>query len=153
MNAFKKNRTAKKIVQRLRFRSTSEPPPSGPVPLPTPNAPDKPESLPECISTKKIRTTAKMTCSTERTASTRQEYRVALAGCSQAPEKPRKPGNSATSRRSASGIATVPSSLVLMKTGPTITRAHDYESFTDSWLPADMNSVGVPRDCGLAAPT
>ena len=72
MTVFRVNRIAKKTVQRLRLRSTIEPPPSGPVPLPTPNAPDRPESLPECISTRKMRTTAMMTCRTERIASTGQ---------------------------------------------------------------------------------
>src|SRR5205807_4706705 len=70
--AFTKNRTAKKIVQRLRLRSTIDPPPSGPVPLPTPKAPDRPESLPECISTRKMTITAMATSRTERTVSTRR---------------------------------------------------------------------------------
>ena len=69
---FTKNRIAKKIVQRLRLRSTIEPPPSGPVPLPTPKAPDRPESLPECISTRKITITAIATWRTERIVSTPQ---------------------------------------------------------------------------------
>ena len=53
-----KNRTAKKIVQRFRLRSTIEPPPSGPAPLPTPKAPDSPASFPECMSTRKMTMTA-----------------------------------------------------------------------------------------------
>jgi hypothetical protein len=40
-----------------------------------------------------------------------------------------------------------------MQAGPIDICSRDYESFTDSWLPADINSVGVPRDGGLAAPT
>src|SRR5262245_16233461 len=76
MIAFSRNRIAKKIVQRLRFRSTIEPPPSGPVPLPTPKAPERPESLPECISTRKIRTTDITTCRTPKIASTPQAYRA-----------------------------------------------------------------------------
>src|SRR5438105_681588 len=44
------NATANPIVQRFRLRSTSEPPPNGPAPVPTPNAPDSPDSLPECIT-------------------------------------------------------------------------------------------------------
>src|ERR1700733_8576080 len=72
------NRIAKKIVQRLRLRSTIEPPPSGPVPLPTPNAPDRPESLPECISTRNTTITEMITCSTERMVSTDAAYRVGL---------------------------------------------------------------------------
>ena len=44
---FSANTTAKTIVQRVRLRSTSEPPPIGPWPVPTPNAPDRPVSLPE----------------------------------------------------------------------------------------------------------
>ena len=38
------------IVQRFRLRSTSEPPPNGPAPVPTPKAPESPASLPECMS-------------------------------------------------------------------------------------------------------
>ena len=40
--------SANKTVQRFRLRSTSEPPPNGPAPVPTPKAPDSPASLPEC---------------------------------------------------------------------------------------------------------
>ena len=46
MMVFPTNRIAKKTVQRLRLRSTSEPPPSGPWPVPTPNAPESPASFP-----------------------------------------------------------------------------------------------------------
>src|ERR1700704_3760946 len=60
------NRTANTTVQRLRLRSTSEPPPNGPAPVPTPNAPDSPASFPECISTRKISTTEMSTWSTDR---------------------------------------------------------------------------------------
>src|SRR6516165_3427899 len=76
MIAFSRNRIAKKIVQRLRFRSTIDPPPSGPVPLPTPKAPDRPESLPECISTRKTTMTDITTCRTEKKNSTREAYRA-----------------------------------------------------------------------------
>src|SRR6202000_2225577 len=72
------NRTAKKIVQRFRLRSTIEPPPSGPVPLPTPKAPDRPESLPECVSTRNTTITEMITCRTERTGSIRSAYRFDL---------------------------------------------------------------------------
>ena len=51
------NAAANAIVHRFRLRSTSEPPPSGPAPVPTPKAPDSPESLPECIRIRKTRTT------------------------------------------------------------------------------------------------
>ena len=63
---FTANTIAKPIVQRLRLRSTSEPPPRGPEPVPTPNAPDSPESLPECMSIRKISTIETNTCRTER---------------------------------------------------------------------------------------
>src|SRR5947208_3165602 len=61
------NTTAKPTVQRLRLRSTSEPPPNGPAPVPTPNAPDSPASLPECIRIRKTRTTQRKTWTTPRT--------------------------------------------------------------------------------------
>jgi hypothetical protein len=48
------------------LRSTSEPPPNGPAPVPTPKAPDSPASFPECISTRKITTTEMKTWTTER---------------------------------------------------------------------------------------
>src|SRR5579859_4504224 len=57
---------ANTIVHRLRLRSTSEPPPSGPAPVPTPNAPDSPESLPECIRTRNTSTTHRRTWRTPR---------------------------------------------------------------------------------------
>jgi len=76
MIAFSRNRIAKKIVQRFKFRSTIEPPPSGPVPLPTPNAPERPASLPECISTRKITITEMSTCRTENIVSTALAYRA-----------------------------------------------------------------------------
>src|SRR3954454_9240301 len=63
------NRIPNAIVQRFRLRSTSEPPPSGPAPVPTPNAPDRPASFPECMSTRKIRTTEMKTWTTERMTS------------------------------------------------------------------------------------
>src|SRR5437763_9230118 len=53
---------ANPTVQRFRLRSTSEPPPNGPAPVPTPKAPDSPASLPECIRIRKIRTTQMNTC-------------------------------------------------------------------------------------------
>jgi len=54
------------------LRSTIEPPPSGPWPLPTPNAPESPESFPECISTRKTTTTARITWMIESMVSTRE---------------------------------------------------------------------------------
>ena len=78
ISALMKNSTAKKIVQRLRLRSTSEPPPSGPVPLPTPKAPERPESLPECIRIRSTVTTAIATSRTERIVST--PHRVSPVG-------------------------------------------------------------------------
>ena len=53
-------------VQRFRLRSTSEPPPSEPWPVPTPKAPDRPASFPECMSTRKITTIDRKTQSAER---------------------------------------------------------------------------------------
>ena len=64
----------KKIVQRLRLRSTIDPPPSGPAPVPTPKAPDRPESFPECMSTRKMRMTAMTTWMTDRIVSTASDY-------------------------------------------------------------------------------
>jgi drug/metabolite transporter (DMT)-like permease len=64
------NAIANPTVQRFRLRSTSEPPPNGPAPVPTPNAPDSPASLPECISTRKISTTAISTWRAERNGTT-----------------------------------------------------------------------------------
>ena len=66
MMQFTAQRTAKKTVQRFRLRSTSEPPPNGPEPVPTPNAPDRPASFPECRSTRKMTTTDRTTWTTER---------------------------------------------------------------------------------------
>ena len=60
------NSTANRMVQRSRLRSISEPPVVPPA-TPTPKAPDMPASLPECSSTRKIRTTAMKTWTTERT--------------------------------------------------------------------------------------
>ena len=60
------NAIAKPIVQRSRLRSTSEPPPNGPAPVPTPKAPERPESFPECRSTRKISITEMKTWTTER---------------------------------------------------------------------------------------
>src|SRR5947209_13744112 len=57
---FATNRIANTIVQRSRLRSTSEPPPNGPAPVPTPKAPESPESRPECSSTSRISTTETM---------------------------------------------------------------------------------------------
>jgi hypothetical protein len=64
------NRTAKKTVQRFRLRSTSEPPPIGPLPVPTPNAPDRPASLPECMRIRKTRPTQMMTWTMSRIVTT-----------------------------------------------------------------------------------
>jgi hypothetical protein len=63
------NAIAKATVHRLRLRSTSDPPPSGPCPVPTPKAPDSPESFPECMSTRKIRTMQMNTWTTESSSS------------------------------------------------------------------------------------
>src|SRR5207248_4914754 len=59
--------TANPIVQRFRLRSTSDPPPNGPAPVPTPNAPDSPESLPECIRIRNTSTTQMKTWTMPRT--------------------------------------------------------------------------------------
>jgi hypothetical protein len=131
------------------------------VPLPTPNAPESPESLPECISTKKMRTTAKNTCSTEKIVSTRPEYRFGAAnggklgaGVMSGVQKTHRIGyESATlppshSLRCRSVRFAHPMDIELLKIcWP------DYESFTDSWLAADKNPGGRTRDCGRAAPT
>src|SRR3954451_22647284 len=61
---FSTNTTAKKIVQRSRLRSISEPPDEPPA-VPTPNAPDIPASFPECRRIRKIRITETKTCRTE----------------------------------------------------------------------------------------
>src|SRR4051812_9469373 len=53
--------SANATVQRFRLRSTSEPPPSGPLPPPTPNAPESPASFPECMRIRAIRTIEKKT--------------------------------------------------------------------------------------------
>src|ERR1700757_3797718 len=93
MIALIRKRTAKKIVQRLRLRSTIEPPPRGPVPLPTPNAPERPESFPECSSTRKMTITAMTTCEIEKSVSTRSGYRVALSDGPQTPRFARTIGH------------------------------------------------------------
>jgi hypothetical protein len=62
--------SAKPIVQRFRFRSTSEPPPNGPPPAPPiPNAPESPASFPEWSRIKKIRITDRKTWTTLKTVS------------------------------------------------------------------------------------
>ena len=55
------NTIAMPTVQRFRLRSTSEPLPSELPPAPTPNAPDRPVSLPECSRIRTIKTTARKT--------------------------------------------------------------------------------------------
>ena len=52
--------SANATVQRFRLRSTSDPPPNGPAPVPTPKAPESPVSLPECSRIRTIRTTQRM---------------------------------------------------------------------------------------------
>src|SRR5438093_10879650 len=69
MITFATNRSANTIVQRSRLRSTSEPPPNGPAPVPTPNAPESPASLPECSRTSRIRMIETKTWNALRTAS------------------------------------------------------------------------------------
>src|SRR4051812_2656339 len=58
---FPTKRSAKKTVQRFRLRSTSDPLPSW-LPPPTPKAPDRPASLPECMRINAIRMIEKKTC-------------------------------------------------------------------------------------------
>jgi hypothetical protein len=70
MMMFATKTSAKKIVQRFRLRSTSEPPPNGPAPVPTPKAPDSPASLPEWSRMRTIRTTHRMIWRPLRIAST-----------------------------------------------------------------------------------
>src|SRR5262245_37863742 len=60
-SAFSAQRTPKKMVQRVRFRSTREPPPKELPPPPMPKAPERPASLPEWSSTRKIRITDMIT--------------------------------------------------------------------------------------------
>src|SRR5215210_4209458 len=79
MIAFSAQSTPKKIVQRVRFRSTSEPPPKELPPPPMPKAPESPASLPECRSTRKIRTTEMITSTTLST--------VAMGGSVGAPQR------------------------------------------------------------------
>src|SRR5204862_49227 len=71
---------ANATVQRLRLRSTSEPPPSGPLPVPTPNAPDRPASFPECMRMRKIRTIAMTTWATARIVKTTRPWYPASLG-------------------------------------------------------------------------
>jgi hypothetical protein len=66
---FTTKRMAKKIVQRSRLRSTSEPPPKALPDWPIPKAPESPVSLPEWRSTRKIRTTEMITWITPRKVS------------------------------------------------------------------------------------
>src|SRR5215210_6304729 len=66
------------IVQRVRLRSTSAPPPKRPAPVPTPKAPDRPASLPECSSTRTISTTDRKIWRMLRTSSTQAERSSAL---------------------------------------------------------------------------
>ena len=68
--AFTKNRTANRTVQRLRLRSTIDPPPRGPAPVPTPKAPERPASLPECIRISSTSTTEMATWMMESIVST-----------------------------------------------------------------------------------
>jgi hypothetical protein len=63
---FTVNAIATTTVQMFRLRSTSDPPPRGPAPLPTPKAPESPASFPECMSTRKIRTIESATWTTAR---------------------------------------------------------------------------------------
>src|SRR3954471_12294362 len=55
------NSNANSTVQRFKLRSTSEPLPSA-LPPPTPKAPDRPASLPECMRINAIRMIEKKTC-------------------------------------------------------------------------------------------
>src|SRR3954464_4862177 len=80
MIVFTANAIAKPTVQRFRLRSPSEPPPSEPCPVPTPKAPDRPASLPECMSTSRIRPTDRPIWMTEKSSSMRSRgYPVELA--------------------------------------------------------------------------
>ncbi len=67
MIVFTTNAIANPTVHRFRLRSTSDPPPNGPAPVPTPNAPDSPASLPECIRIRNTSTTHRKTWTTPRT--------------------------------------------------------------------------------------
>src|SRR6476646_5797936 len=66
MKVFSTQIRATKTVARVRLRSTIEPPPSELPPPPTPKAPERPASFPECSRIRKIRTTEKSTCRTLR---------------------------------------------------------------------------------------
>lgn len=68
---FSAQTTAKKTVARSRLRSTIEPPPIELPPPPIPKAPERPASLPECRSTRKIRTTEMVTWMTLRNVYTK----------------------------------------------------------------------------------
>ena len=70
----------KKIVARSRLRSTIDPPPKELPPPPMPKAPERPASLPECRSTRKIRMTEMKTWTTERNVYTAADLRELAAG-------------------------------------------------------------------------
>src|SRR5919107_165032 len=76
--------SANATVQRFRLRSTSEPPPNGPAPVPTPKAPESPASLPECSRISTIRTTQRMIWTPLRIASTAEKG--SSAGCVREPD-------------------------------------------------------------------
>src|SRR5271165_4542159 len=128
--ALRKNRTAKTTVQRFRLRSTIEPPPSGPVPLPTPKAPDRPESLPECMRTRATTMTARITWMIESIVST--PVRVAKEPCFG-----RRTGAGEGLRAANCLLDGVLRRYYRPDDPPQICQS-DYESFTDSWLAADM---------------
>src|SRR6476659_7770609 len=82
---------AKKTVARSRLRSTMEPPPNELPPPPMPKAPESPASLPECRSTRKIRTTEMMTWTTPRIVYTGGEFRrrpLAASGAGEVAKRP-----------------------------------------------------------------
>ena len=109
---------------------------AGPVPLPTPKAPDSPESLPECISTSRITTTARMTWMTESIVSTGLRVAECRAG------KERTAG--ARAPELAPNRVGIPHTCVPMAAEDIC--QPDYESFTESWFPADMTPGGrIPR--------
>src|SRR5215207_8393814 len=78
--AFSAQRTPKKMVHLVRFRSTSEPPPKALPPPPMPNAPERPASLPEWSSTRKIRITEIRTSTTLSTVAMGGSLEVVASG-------------------------------------------------------------------------
>src|SRR6185312_15834995 len=124
------------MVQRLRLRSTIEPPPRGPVPLPTPKAPESPESLPECINTRNTTITARITWMIESIVSTPRSLAALRASESHSARASSRP-------KAGTGYTYLVNPAYFGGAGDQEKRCQgDYESFTDSWSSADMTPGG-----------